>query len=421
VRTIVITIGDEIIEGAKVDTNSAYLASSLGRIGIEVSRIASVGDDVEGIVAVLEEASQSYDLVLVTGGLGPTHDDVTRLALARVLGKKLVPDEAILAAIEERFRRRGLKAPADIAGLAMVPEGARAIANPAGTAPGLAALHGKAQIYVLPGVPGEVRAIFEGGVGEELKGAPGRKFILARAIRTVGITESDISAKLSAVDRKLKAKLAYLPEETGVVLSIRAASSSEAEALSALDEATSLIAAQLGDRIYSTAGEDLYAVVGRLLIDRGKTIAVAESCTGGLVAHLLTEVPGISACFERGVVAYSNQAKIEALGVAPELLAGHGAVSAEVAVAMARGVRETAGCDLGLSTTGIAGPGGGSEAKPVGLVYMALAHEAGVEAVRHVFPGTRHAIKLRAAVRALDMVRCHMLGEGSGGAGGAQS
>ena len=413
-RTLVITIGDEIVEGAKLDTNSAYLASQLGTIGIDVATITSIGDEAGLIASALSDASGDYDLILVTGGLGPTHDDVTREALAGALGTKLVLNEGILAAIEERFRLRGLKAPADIRALAMVPDGARAIGNPAGTAPGLAATLGKARIYVLPGVPGEVRAIYEGSLRDELRqmaeGIAGRKFILARSIRTVGITESGIAAKLGPVHSRLRAKLAYLPEETGVVLALRAASRDEAEAAAALDEATALITERLGDRVYSIQGEDLHAVVGRLLIERGKTIALAESCTGGLVAHLLTEVAGISACLERGVVAYSNKAKMEVLGVDPVLIDRHGAVSAQVAEAMAQGVRETAAAAIGLSTTGIAGPGGGSEDKPVGLVYIGLAHEGGVETSRHVFQGTRHSIKLRAAARALDMVRCHMLG-----------
>jgi nicotinamide-nucleotide amidase len=299
----------------------------------------------------------------------------------------------------------------------LFPEGVRVIANPSGTASGLATVLGKARVYVLPGVPGEVEAIFASGLSKELARLPGRRFVLTRVIRTVGISESEISARLGAVHPGFRAKLAYLPEETGVALSLRAVAAGQAEALSAIDQATGLIVEELGDRVYSTSGEELHMVVGRLLIAEGKTIAMAESCTGGLVADLLTEVPGISACLERGVVTYSNKAKIEMLGVAPALLVDHGAVSAEAAEAMARGVRKAAGTVIGLSTTGIAGPGGGSEAKPVGLVYIGLAHERGVTASKHIFSGTRHSIKLRAAARALDMIRCHLLGAGSQGAG----
>jgi nicotinamide-nucleotide amidase len=408
VKTAIVIIGDEITSGLKSDLNSAFIARELGSIGTSVSRITAVGDNLGEITGALRDAARHHQLVLVTGGLGPTDDDITRQAIAEAFGVRLVLDETVLASIEERFRHRGLSAPDSIKALALVPEGGRAIANTAGQAPGLVVTHEGATFYFMPGVPREARAVLA-NILDELKQAEPRAFIKARALRTVGITESEIAERLEPVAPRLAARLAYLPEETGVDLVLTSRSHDEAEALAALDEAAGLILERVGDRVYSTLGEDLHTVVGRMLIAAGKTIALAESCTGGLIAHLLTEVPGISACLERGVVSYSNKAKIEVLGVSQDLLETRGAVSAEVAEAMARGVSASANTDLGLSTTGIAGPSGGSDAKPVGLVYVALASEGGCEVVRYVLVGGREAIKRRAAAKALDLVRRHLL------------
>lgn len=413
-NAIIVTIGDELTSGLKADTNAAYLARRLGEIGIAVLSITSVGDTADHVVEALRRAAQASRIVLVTGGLGPTDDDVTRQALAQALGTRLVVDPATLACIEERFARRGLKAPDAVKTMALVPEGARVITNPAGTAPGLAITLGEAGIYVFPGVPAEMRAIFEAGVLGELQSLGGRRFIKTRMLRTVGISESEIADKLAPVTPHLGCRLAYLPEDTGVNLTVTAESEREGEALRALDHGADLIVARIGDRIYSTSGEEIHLVVAKLLMESHTTIAVAESCTGGLVSHLLTDVPGISACLERAVVTYSNKAKMDLLGVSGDLLERHGAVSGEVAEAMATGVREAAGTDLGLSTTGIAGPSGGTDLKPVGLVYVALARRDRCEVANHILAGTRQAIKKRAAARALDMVRCFML-EARGG------
>lgn len=408
-NAVIVTVGDELTSGLKADTNAPYLARRLGEIGIAVSSITSVGDTSRQVVEALRRAARDSRIVLVTGGLGPTDDDVTRQALAQALGTRLVVDAATLAYIHERFARRGLKAPEAVKTMALVPEGARVITNPAGTAPGLAITLGDAAIYVFPGVPAEMRAIFEGSVIGELKNLGGRSFMKTRTLRTVGITESDIAAKLAAVAKEFGCRLAYLPEDIGVNLTVTAESEHESEALRAVNQASNLIQDRIGDRIYSAEGDELHFVVGKMLMASRITIAVAESCTGGLVSHLLTEVPGISACIDRAVVAYSNKAKQALLGVSAEILDRHGAVSAEVAEAMALGVRQTAGTDIGLSTTGIAGPSGGTETKPVGLVYMALASADRCDVARHVLVGDRQAIKKRAAARALDMVRCFLL------------
>ncbi|HVP58215.1 MAG TPA: competence/damage-inducible protein A [bacterium] len=408
-KAALVIIGDEILSGRKLDTNSSLLATRLGEAGIEVARIVAVGDYLEEIVAELSRVVREYEVVVATGGLGPTHDDLTRQALGCITGKQLVLDAPTLGYIEERFRRRGLKAPADIRALAMVPEGCRAIPNPAGTVPGLAMEVGKALLYVLPGVPREVEAIFAGDVLRELHERFGEAPIRTRTLKTVGISESDISTLIADLIPNMGVRLASLPEDTGVTLVLTANAGTEASAQAALDGAAGAIVGRLGQRVYSTTGEDLHTVVGRLLLATGTTIATAESCTGGLVVHLLTEVPGISACLDRGVVSYSNRAKVELVGVAEDLIERHGAVSEEVARSMACGARERAGVDLGIATTGIAGPTGGSAEKPVGLVYLALAHAGGCEVARHVLAGDRALIKRRAAARALDMARCYLL------------
>jgi nicotinamide-nucleotide amidase len=412
VNAIIVTIGDEITSGLKPDTNAPYLAAQLGKIGIAASSITSVGDDKEQVVAALRRAARDSSIVIATGGLGPTDDDITRQALSEALGTRLVVDRATLARIEERFAKRGLKAPEAVKAMALVPEGARVLANPAGTAPALAVSLGEARVYVLPGVPAEMKAIFEAVVAGELAGLGGRRFIKSRMLRTLGITESEIAAKLEPRAGGLGCRLAYLPEDIGVDLTLTAESQDEDQALEILERASGLVLERVGDRVYSTGGEEINFVVGKMLIESRTSIAVAESCTGGLVSHLLTEVAGISASLDRAVVAYDNRAKTALLGVSGDLLDRHGAVSAEVAEAMARGVRESAGTDLGLSTTGIAGPSGGTDLKPVGLVYMALAGPQGCDVARHVLAGSRQAIKKCAAARALDMVRCFLLEAG---------
>jgi nicotinamide-nucleotide amidase len=411
VKTAIVAIGDEITSGLKTDTNSAWLAARLGEIGISVSRIFAVGDRMGDIVDLLRQAARDYQLVLVTGGLGPTDDDITRQALAEAFERPLVQDRPTEARIAERFRSRGVAAPEAIAALAMVPQGAVVIPNPAGTAPGLVVKQGAASIYVLPGVPREVEAIFSSGVLEGLRALAPARFLKTRIVKTVGITESAIADRLAPVLSRIKVRLAYLPEDIGVRLTLTAESDVELSALASLEEAVSVVREAVGDRVYSTTGEELHQVVGAALLEAHRTIAVAESCTGGLVAHLLTEVPGISAVLERAVVTYSNRAKTDALGVEADIIARHGAVSHEVAEAMALGVRRCAATDLGLATTGIAGPSGGSSSKPVGLVYTALASGERCDVAEHRLSGDRGLVKRRAAARALDMVRTSLAGE----------
>lgn len=408
----ILTVGDEIAGGHVADTNSTYLKRQLGEIGLGVRRAVTVGDDIGQIADALAALVTDCELVFVTGGLGPTDDDVTKEAVARAAGLSLRVDDDLLRHLEARYAGDRRARPGIIRKLAMVPDGARVLENPVGAAAGLVLASEAGRIYILPGVPAEMEAIFKKWVVPDLESLPGRDFAGSRVIRTTGLRESEIDRQIGATPLGRGVRLGYLPTLTGVDLRLTASAASGNEVTDTLNEAAGNIAGILGDFVYSDHGADLEAVVGGMLIDRKTTIAVAESCTGGLIGHLLTEVPGISACLERCVVAYSNKAKMEVLSVGHDLLDRHGAVSPQVAEAMACGVRELAGTDLGLSTTGIAGPGGGSEEKPVGLVYTAIAHAAGCTVDRNVFRGGRHAVKIMAATHGLDMVRCYLLRAG---------
>ena len=447
-RAIILTIGDELTGGHTVDTNSSYIAKHLAGLGVRVSRLETVGDDQELIARQIREALAAADLVFITGGLGPTTDDITREGVALATGRKLLVHPGLRARMEARLRSYKTATPAVLDLLASVPEGAGILPNSAGAAAGLVIEHEGGRIFVMPGVPGEMKAVFDQEILPILKRLPRPEITLTRVLKTTGMSESAIAARLNPVIGGIEARLGYLPGPEGVELRLTAGGA-EDRVRRVLSESMRIIESVLGERIYSTEGEEIHFVTGRLLIESGHTIAVAESCTGGLIGHLLTEVPGISAVLDRAVVAYSNQAKTDSLGVPAALIERHGAVSAEVAEAMARGVRERAGTDLGLSTTGIAGPGGGSEKKPVGLVYFGLAGpgiaggaanggaegagdaESGsgdsgsksrrgrdrTETDRKVFRGSRSIIKLRAAVHGLDLVRCRLLAARTGAGG----
>ncbi|MFH1313354.1 MAG: competence/damage-inducible protein A [Candidatus Eisenbacteria bacterium] len=408
-RASIITIGDELIGGETVDTNSVYLARRLGELGIGVVRIVSIADDADEISSELMRAVDEADLVFVTGGLGSTADDVTKCAVARATGREPFVDERLLSDLKERFKDHKGVQPYVLENLATLPGGSRPLENPVGAAAGLAVSFRDSTVYLFPGVPREMEAIFEGTVVGELRERRSDEFRKTRLVRTIGISESRIAERLEHMLPLPGISLGSLPRTAGVDLRLTATAGNEAEADSALEAAIEMMTGPLGRQVYSTEGEDLHVVVGRMLIEKRKTIAVAESCTGGLVAHLLTDVAGISASLERGIVSYSNEAKVESLNVDEALIRDHGAVSPEVADAMARCVRRLAGTDIGVSTTGIAGPAGGTEDKPVGLVYTALACDEGCTVSKNVFRGARTVVKQRAAAHVLDMIRCHLL------------
>ena len=437
IRAIILTIGDELTGGHTVDTNSSYLAGHLAGLGIRVSRLETVGDDLELIARQIGIALDAADLIFITGGLGPTTDDITKEAVALATGRKMVIDQGLKARLEARFKGHASATAAVVDSLASIPENSGILKNRAGAAAGILIEHRGAQIFVMPGVPKEMEAVFTDEILPVLERLPRAEITLTRVLRTTGMSESAIAARLEPVIDEIEARLGYLPRPEGVELRLTA-SGPEQEVDRVLSESSRIIVAGLGVRVYSTDDEDINFVTGRMLIERGVTIAVAESCTGGLISHLLTQVPGISAVLERSVVSYSNRSKTDSLGVPAALIQRHGAASAEVAGSMACGVREIAGTDLGLSTTGIAGPGGGSEEKPVGLVYFGLAGEglAGKdraetgrmalsetgrmvfsETDRMVFRGSRDVVKLKAAVHGLELVRCRLLGKEAGTGG----
>lgn len=406
----IVTIGDEILSGHVVNTNSAYLAGRISEIGIRVHRIITVADVPGEIQAAVQAAVEDTDFVFVTGGLGPTADDVTKQAIARVVGRELVIDKDLHSRLAERMSGRRSASAQALESLALVPEGADTIGNPVGAAVGLKLEYRDRLIFVLPGVPREMKSIFEGAIACLLKEIPKGEISGTRLIKTTGIRESEIAAVLTPVAGELGVRLGYLPRVEGVDLRLTAAGADEDEVAGKLEQAAEKILPHLGAYVYSTAGEELNLVVGNMLLEKGVTIAVAESCTGGLIGHLLTQVAGISASLDRVVVAYSNRAKVDSLAVEEDLIEEHGAVSREVAQAMAEGVKKLAGTGLGLSTTGIAGPSGETRTKPVGLVYVGLAHEEGCAVSEKVFPGSRETVKLKAATHALDMLRIRLTG-----------
>lgn len=401
-----VTVGDELLLGRTVDTNAAWLGRELAALGIPVVRRYTVADEVGEISRAVADALAAADVVVVTGGLGPTPDDLTRDAVAELLGRPLEVDEEVLARIRARFRERGVEElPGPNRRVAEVPRGARKLANPHGTAPGLAMESDGRLVVLLPGVPREMRGIFETDLGGVIRDrfrdrlAP----VYTRAIRTTGIPESLLSQQ---VDERLPGgigdlRLAFLPDERGVDLRITAVGMEPEEAERAFDHVEDTLRDVLAPWRFEAPGGDLAEAVTAALRATGRTMAVAESCTGGLVAKRMTDLAGASDVFRGGVVAYADEVKIDCLGVDPAELAAHGAVSEVVVRQMATGVAQALGADAGIGVTGIAGPTGGTKEKPVGTVWYAAACDGHV-AVRHQrFPGDRLAVRERSAQAAL--------------------
>lgn len=406
----IISVGNELLSGLTVNSNASFIGEKLTGVGVRVIRIDTVGDVESSIVEALKRAVQDSDVIVVTGGLGPTEDDMTKRAIAFFLNVELKFHPEAYKRIERMFQKRGIPLPASNWQQAELPEGTEPVPNLVGTAPGLKFLHQNKRFYVLPGVPKEARAMTERIIVPELKEEAGSRIFLSQTFRTTGISESMLQDKLQQFSNlHPDVTVAYLPKLTGVVLRTSLFGESQSECESKLREAESFILQQTGDVIYSTQGEEMEAVVGKLLSERRQTLSVAESCTGGLIGHLLTNVPGSSDYFNRGVVAYSNAAKIELLNVPSSTIEKHGAVSAETAEAMAEGVRKLSQSNYGLSVTGIAGPGGGSEEKPVGLVYIGYSDAENTLSERHLFWKDRILNKTRSAVAALDLLRRQLL------------
>jgi len=411
----IIAVGSELLTPSRLDTNSLIITERLNAVGIDVRLKAVVGDDVEDLARQFNAALEWADVILFTGGLGPTEDDLTRDAVARVLNLPLDVDEPTVERIRERFSRRGMTMPEINRRQAMVPRGAMLLDNPNGTAPGLWLEHGRTAIVLLPGPPREMTPMLEKILADRLAPRGHGVPLVRRVLRITGRSESDVDQRAQPIYSKWTT--AAVPISTTILavlgqieLHLTARSNSRQAADAALDRATGELCAELGDSVYSVDGRTLEKVVGDLLRMKKLTIGVAESCTGGLLASRLTDVPGSSDYVERGVVCYSNRSKTELLGVDESLIAQHGAVSEPVAAAMARGIRACAAVDVGVGVTGIAGPGGGTPDKPVGTVAVAAqtGHDARVRTFQ--FIGGREMVKFQASQAALNMVRLMLNG-----------
>lgn len=413
-RAAILAVGSELLTASRIDTNSLFITEQLNLLGIEVAFKSVVGDDREELTSALRGALERVDLVVCSGGLGPTDDDVTREVVAAVLDRPLAEDERITARVRARFERRGLPMPEINRRQAMVPAGAVVLENSNGTAPGLWLEHGDRVVILLPGPPRELKPMLSALVDGALEvRAPGLSLV-RRVVRITGRTESHTEEAVKPLyEQWARASVpvaATILASLGQIelhLSARAPSRTQAEA--AVDAASRQVGDALGADAFSRDGRALEEVVGALLVERGLRIAVAESCTGGLIASRLTDVPGSSRYVDCGVVAYANDEKTALLGVPAALIVEHGAVSEAVAVAMAEGIRARAQTEVGVGVTGIAGPGGGSPEKPVGTVAVAVVIPSSTRSRLHTFVGDRELVKFQASQAALDLLRRMLL------------
>jgi len=413
-RVEVLCTGDELLTGLTVDTNSPYFMERLVPLGEQVARATIVGDVREEILDALRTVGSRADVVLVSGGLGPTADDLTAACAAEAAGVPLVESAEAMAALEARFARRGIVLTPNNRRQALVPQGAQVVLNPNGSAPMFCLRLGRATAFFVPGVPREYRHLVDAEVLPRIRRLRGERpdsgFLAFRLLRTVGLPESHLDARVAPVaaahpDVTFGFRT-HAPENH---LKLMARGRTQAEADAALAAAEAASRAVLGGHVFGQDDDRHAAVVGALLLSRQQTVALAESCTGGRIADLLTSVPGASAWFPGGAVVYANAMKEVWVGVRAETLKAHGAVSEAVAREMAEGVRRATGATWGLSVTGIAGPTGGSEEKPVGTVYTALAGPGGTAAQKHRFPGDREQVRTFSAAAALESLRHALL------------
>jgi nicotinamide-nucleotide amidase len=411
----IIAVGSELLGSTRLDTNSLYLSDRLAAVGIDLRAKSVVGDDRRRLADILRAALTRADLVILTGGLGPTDDDLTREVVADTLARPLHEDPAIVAHIEQRFAARGLRMPHVNRRQAMVPHGASVLANPRGTAPGLSLEHDGRVIVLLPGPPREMQPMFDEVCAATLTPRSGGARILKRTIFVAGRGESHVEEIAQPIYSRwtgeappIETTILAVPGQVELHLMLRSVPGDTAAAR--LDAAHAELVAALGHDVFTTDGVSMEEVVGKLLRERNLTIAAAESCTGGLLLSRLTDVPGSSEYVLGGAIVYSNALKTSLAGVPESLIQGYGAVSEPVAVALADGIRERTGADLGLGITGIAGPAGGTAQKPVGMVVIALSGSAVDARVRTFsFFGGRPQIKFQASQTALDMVRRSLL------------
>jgi nicotinamide-nucleotide amidase len=410
-----VAVGSELLTPFRVDTNSLAITERLNAIGADVRLKAVVGDDVDELVKVLDAALRWADVIVITGGLGPTEDDITRDAVARVANAPLELDERIVESLRDRFARRGLKMSDNNKRQAMVPRGAVVLDNPNGSAPGLWLEHGRTAIVLMPGPPREMTPMLEAVIRDRLAPMRGTAALRRRVLKITGRPESEVDALVQPTYSRWTT--APVPIATTILavlgqieLHLTASAPDSLQADAALEDAVGELTKALGGHsVYSVDGRKLEEVVGDLLRGARWTVATAESCSGGLLMSRLTDVPGSSDYVDRGVICYSNRAKTELAGVPASLIAEHGAVSEPVAQAMAEGIRSRAGTAVGMGVTGIAGPGGGTPAKPVGTVAIAVAGPEATAVRTFTFFGNREMVKFQSAQAALNMLRLMIL------------
>ena len=410
----IVAVGSEMLTPFRVDTNSLVITERLNQLGFDVRLKAVVADHVDELARVLEGAIAWADVIVVTGGLGPTEDDITRDAVARVLDVPVDLDERIVDRLRERFARRGMTMPDINTRQAMVPRGATILDNPNGTAPGLWLERGRTAIVLLPGPPREMTTMFDAVIRDRLTPRATGGGLFRRVLKITGRTESDVDAVAQPVygrwtNAAVPISTTILAALGQIELHLTAHAPNRGDGEAVLDAAVRELEAVFGAAIYSTDGRPLEKVIGDMLRERQMTIAVAESCTGGLLASRLTDVPGSSDYVDRGVVCYGNRAKTELAGVPASLIDGHGAVSEPVAEAMATGIRDRARTSVGIGITGIAGPGGGSPEKPVGTVAIAVAVGETVRVRTFQFFGGRDMVKFQSAQAGMNMLRLLLL------------
>jgi nicotinamide-nucleotide amidase len=409
----IIAVGSELLTPDRLDTNSLFLTEELNKLGIEVVRKTIVGDNRELLAEAFRDALNRVPLIIASGGLGPTEDDLTRETLAELLGRKLILNDAILRYIEGRFRQLGREMPPVNVRQAMVPEGAEVLENPRGSAPGLWLEDKGRFVALLPGPPRELKPMYEEQVLPRLERRRSGVRMFHRQLRVAGMGESAVEQRIRPIYKRYSDVHTTILAALGEIqIHLRIWTEDVAYAQKALDEIVQGFELALTDRIFSKDGSSMEEVIARLLTMNNATISAAESCTGGLLAQRLTSIAGSSSYFLGSVVCYSNELKSAWVNVPAELIQSKGAVSSEVAVALAEGIRRSVGSTLGVGITGIAGPGGGSDEKPVGTVHVALAHTGGVKERGVRFPGDREAIRWHASQLALDMVRLHFLYNG---------
>jgi len=417
-HAIILSVGDELVLGQTVDTNSAWLSQQLAAVGCDTFAHITVGDDQQMIQRAIARSAWRCDVLLVTGGIGPTEDDLTRQALAAVMGVELELNQQWLAELDQFFKNRGRVMPERNRIQAMIPRGAKLIFNTAGTAAGIEALLSLPQeggrescrVFIMPGVPKEMKIMFERDVLPFIKQSGGGACILSKTLHTFGLGESAVAEKLGDLMKRDRNPLVGTTVAGGIVsLRVNSRFSSREQTQSELDRAVKSCYDVLGDLIYGENDRSLAEVINEWLKLKNETVTIAESCTGGLLAKMLTDVPGSSDIFQTGFVTYSNDAKYNRLGVSTEMINIYGAVSEPVVEAMSKNALRLAKADYALAVSGVAGPGGGSATKPVGMACIALAWKDGVTLRTFNFPGDREMVRDRAAKMALSMLRYHLL------------